>query len=116
MQITVKNGTKYEGVFHGAIAEGELGTVLKLSRKLGGNVEGKSNPNPLITSQIIYAKDLMEINVVGVDFTTIEKAYGERDSKYGALAMLDFFPSVVGLLGKRGVTCLQRKCMDYVFD
>ncbi|CAG8498973.1 13490_t:CDS:10, partial [Ambispora leptoticha] len=81
VQVTIKDGTKYEGLFHAASTE-ELGVVLKLARKILTKAEEKAGtPNKVIPTFIIMAKDCMAIEATGVDFSSSEKNLtSERDS------------------------------------
>ncbi|CAG8474913.1 4121_t:CDS:10 [Ambispora gerdemannii] len=82
VQVTIKSGTKYEGLFHTASTEGELGVVLKLARKVLTKAEEKAGtPNKVISTFIIMAKDCMAIEATCVDFSASEKNLtSERDS------------------------------------
>ncbi|KAI8373205.1 uncharacterized protein BYT42DRAFT_579577 [Radiomyces spectabilis] len=74
VQVTVKNGSKFEGVFHSASTQGELDICLKLARKIHDPqapplTKGTTNPNPIKPSLIIFSKDLVEINAADTDLT-----------------------------------------------
>ncbi|KAI8348330.1 hypothetical protein B0O80DRAFT_182231 [Mortierella sp. GBAus27b] len=81
VEITVKNGSKYEGIFHTAFTEGELTVILRLAKV----VSGKDKKDDTSTTQqfIILAKDCMAINALGVDFIPHERAGSERGERDG---------------------------------
>ncbi|KAG0281285.1 hypothetical protein BGZ96_001188 [Linnemannia gamsii] len=81
VEITVKNGSKYEGLFHTAFTEGELGIVLRLAKAISG--KDKKDNSPLISQMIVLAKDCMAINVIGVDFVPAERTGPERGEREG---------------------------------
>ncbi|KAF9084487.1 hypothetical protein BGX23_010486 [Mortierella sp. AD031] len=81
VEITVKNGSKYEGLFHTAFTEGELGIVLRLAKAISG--KDKKENTPLINQMIVLAKDCMAIHVIGVDFVPSERAGPERGEREG---------------------------------
>lgn len=81
VEITVKNGSKYEGLFHTAFTEGELGIVLRLAKAISG--KDKKDNSPLISQMIVLAKDCMAINVLGVDFVPAERSGPERGEREG---------------------------------
>ncbi|KAF9949182.1 hypothetical protein BGZ70_001897 [Mortierella alpina] len=81
VEITVKNGSKYEGLFHTAFTEGDLGIVLRLAKPISGR--DKKEHSPLINQMIVLAKDCMAINVVGVDFEPHERMAPERGEREG---------------------------------
>ncbi|KAK3809734.1 MAG: LsmAD domain-containing protein [Linnemannia elongata] len=78
VEITVKNGSKYEGLFHTAFTEGELGIVLRLAKAISG--KDKKDNSPLISQMIVLAKDCMAINVLGVDFVPAERSGFKTDT------------------------------------
>ncbi|KAK9719607.1 poly(A)-binding protein binding protein [Basidiobolus ranarum] len=78
VQVVVKSGAKYEGLFHAACTEGELGVVLKYARVIKTE-EKTENLNEVIPTLIILAKDFVEMNAVGVDFSISEKG-SEKDT------------------------------------
>ncbi|KAI9319915.1 LsmAD domain-containing protein [Dichotomocladium elegans] len=80
VQVTVKNGTKYEGVLHGASTENNLGVTLKLAQKLQdsatpapatskGSPDETKRSSPYIKSLIIPGKELVEVSCVDTDLT-----------------------------------------------
>ncbi|KAH7056063.1 hypothetical protein BKA57DRAFT_449665 [Linnemannia elongata] len=81
VEITVKNGSKYEGLFHTAFTEGELGIVLRLAKAISG--KDKKDNSPLISQMIVLAKDCMAINVLGVDFVPAERSSPDRGEREG---------------------------------
>lgn len=81
MEITVKNGSKYEGIFHSAFTEGDFGIVLRLPKAVSGR--DKKDNAPLIHQLIILGKDCMAINAIGVDFVPHEKTIPERSEREG---------------------------------
>ncbi|KAI1300704.1 hypothetical protein EDD11_006036 [Mortierella claussenii] len=81
VEITVKNGSRYEGLFHTAFTEGELGIVLRLAKAVSG--KDKKDNSPLINQMIVLAKDCMAIQVTGVDFVPHEKSGPERSEREG---------------------------------
>ncbi|KAF9921805.1 hypothetical protein FBU30_008129 [Linnemannia zychae] len=81
VEITVKNGSKYEGLFHTAFTEGDLGIVLRLAKAISG--KDKKEDNPVISQMIVLAKDCMAIHVVGVDFVPSERSGLERGEREG---------------------------------
>ncbi|OAD70288.1 hypothetical protein PHYBLDRAFT_188077 [Phycomyces blakesleeanus NRRL 1555(-)] len=83
VHVTVRDGTKFEGVFHGASSEGDLGVSLKMARKIYDpaappSENGKSNP--VKKTLLIVAKDLVEISAPDVDLTVGEGPVQDRDS------------------------------------
>ncbi|KAI7898935.1 uncharacterized protein BX663DRAFT_555473 [Cokeromyces recurvatus] len=76
VEVTVKDGSKFRGIFHGASTEGELGIALKLAQKIFDPSapidKDKTNPNPVKNTLLIFSKDLVEINVEQLDLTTSE--------------------------------------------
>ncbi len=83
VEITVKNGSKYEGLFHTAFTEGDLGIVLRLAKSISG--KDRKDHAPLINQMIVLAKDCMAINVVGVDFEPHERMAPDRSEREGIL-------------------------------
>ncbi|KAG0024632.1 hypothetical protein BGZ82_010383 [Podila clonocystis] len=81
VEVTVKNGSKFEGLFHTAFTEGELGIVLCLAKATAG--KDKKENAPLISQMIIMAKDCMGINVVGLDFVPHDRIGAERGEREG---------------------------------
>ena len=85
MEATVKDGSKFTGIFHGASTEGDLGIALKLAKKTFDPVtpidKNKTNPNPVKNTLMIFSADLVEINAVDVDLTTTELSVPDRHSK-----------------------------------
>ncbi|KAJ8659888.1 hypothetical protein O0I10_004481 [Lichtheimia ornata] len=74
VQVTVKNGTKFEGIFHGASTEGDLGIALKHARKIYDPAAPKTdkqkvNPYPVKPSMLIMGKDVVEISCMDTDLT-----------------------------------------------
>ncbi|KAI8149954.1 hypothetical protein BJV82DRAFT_585317 [Fennellomyces sp. T-0311] len=72
VQVTVKSGVKFEGVFHGASTEGDIGVALKHARKIydpqaSQNDKSKANPYPVKPSMLILGKDLVEIDAPNTD-------------------------------------------------
>ncbi|KAF9431103.1 hypothetical protein BGZ76_000571 [Entomortierella beljakovae] len=81
VEVTVKNGSKYEGIFHTAFTEGELGIVLRLAKSISGK---DKNETPTMKQQlIIQPKDCVAINVIGVDFVPSEKSGHDRGEREG---------------------------------
>ncbi|KAI7865186.1 LsmAD domain-containing protein [Spinellus fusiger] len=93
VQITVQNGTKFEGIFHGASSEGDLGVSLKMARKIYDPAppteNEKTNPYPVQKTLLIVAKDLVEITATGVDLTMGEHPKQERDNALESLEEMD---------------------------
>ncbi|KAG0196421.1 hypothetical protein BGX28_010177 [Mortierella sp. GBA30] len=81
VEITVKNGSKYEGLFHTAFTEGELGIVIRLAKAISG--KDKKENAPLISQMIVLAKDCVAIHVIGVDFVPYERLTSERSEREG---------------------------------
>ncbi|KAF9198493.1 hypothetical protein BGZ49_000672, partial [Haplosporangium sp. Z 27] len=81
VEVTVKNGSKYEGLFNTVFTEGELGIVLRLARTIPR--KDKKEPSPLKPQLIIQPKDCVAINVVGVDFVPHERSGLERGDREG---------------------------------
>ncbi|KAG0251148.1 hypothetical protein BG011_007810 [Mortierella polycephala] len=81
VELTVKNGSKYEGLFHTAFTEGDLGIVLRLAKAVSG--KDKKENAPMISQMIVLAKDCMAISVVGVDFVPHERSGAERGEREG---------------------------------
>ncbi|KAG0313890.1 hypothetical protein BGZ99_008518 [Dissophora globulifera] len=81
VEITVKNGSRYEGLFHSAFTEGDLGIVLWLAKAVAG--KDKKEGVQSISQMIIHAKDCMAINAVGVDFVPHERTSQERGEREG---------------------------------
>ncbi|KAK9679220.1 poly(A)-binding protein binding protein, partial [Basidiobolus ranarum] len=80
VQVVVKGGTKYEGLFHAASTEGELGVVLKYARVIKSATEEKNeNSGQIVPTLIVLAKDCLEVNAVGVDLSISEKG-PEKDT------------------------------------
>ncbi|KAF9971605.1 hypothetical protein BGZ73_005429 [Actinomortierella ambigua] len=77
VEVTVKNGTTYEGVFTTASTEGDLGVVLSMARAISG--KDKKDGAPPIGALIILPKDLVHIRASSVDFTPQEKPLHERE-------------------------------------
>ncbi|KAI9032523.1 hypothetical protein CLU79DRAFT_830371 [Phycomyces nitens] len=83
VQVTVRDGTKFEGVFHGASSEGDLGVSLKMARKIYDPAAPPSEnkkSNPVKKILLIVAKDLVEISAPDVDLTVGQAPIQERDS------------------------------------
>ncbi|GJJ72528.1 hypothetical protein EMPS_04886 [Entomortierella parvispora] len=76
VELTVKNGSKYEGLFHTAFTEGDLEIVLRLVKVVSG--KDKKENAPLVNQMIVLAKDCVAINVVGVDFVPHERTGADR--------------------------------------
>lgn len=76
VEATVKDGSKFRGIFHGASTEGDLGIALKLAQKTFDPSapidKNKTNPNPIKNTLMIFSADLVEINAVDVDLTATE--------------------------------------------
>ncbi|CEP15405.1 hypothetical protein [Parasitella parasitica] len=74
VEATVKDGSKFKGIFHGASTEGDLGIALKLAQKIydphAPIDKDKTNPNPIKNTMLIFSKDLVEINAVNVNLTS----------------------------------------------
>lgn len=81
VEVTVKNGSKFEGLFHTAFTEGELGIVLCLAKATAG--KDKKENAPLISQMIIMAKDCMGISVSGLDFVPHDRIGSERGEREG---------------------------------
>ncbi|KAG0353670.1 hypothetical protein BGZ54_002098 [Gamsiella multidivaricata] len=81
VEVAVKNGSKYQGFFHTAFTEGDLGVVLRLAKPVSG--QDKKKDVPLTKQIIILAKDCTAINVVGVDFLPQERPGPERGEREG---------------------------------
>lgn len=86
MVVTVKTGIKYQGLFHAAYTEGELGVVLKLARKVLNKAEEKNQQNQqnrVIPTFIIPHKDVMEIHACNVDFSvSSDKPVSDREGNF----------------------------------
>ncbi|KAI8382337.1 LsmAD domain-containing protein [Blakeslea trispora] len=82
VEATVKDGSKFKGILHGASTEGDLGIALKLAQKVhdpSTSIEtDKTNPNPIKNTLLIFSKDLMEINAVNVDFNLADTAHADH--------------------------------------
>ncbi|KAF9344910.1 hypothetical protein BGX26_003764, partial [Mortierella sp. AD094] len=81
VEVTVKNGSKYEGLFHTVFTEGELGIILRLAKVISG--KDKKELSPLKTQFIIQPKDCVAISVIGVDFVPHERSGLERGEREG---------------------------------
>ncbi|KAI9491513.1 hypothetical protein BDB00DRAFT_832534 [Zychaea mexicana] len=81
VQVTVKNGVKFEGMFHGASTEGgDIGVALKHARKIhdpqaSHNEKTKVNPYPVKPSMLIMGKDLVEIFSPETDLTVGDDSF-----------------------------------------
>ncbi len=86
VEATVKDGSKFKGIFHGASTEGDLGIALKFAQKTYDPSapidKDKTNPNPIKNALLIFSKDLVEISAVNVDLTASEAAATDRNSKF----------------------------------
>ncbi|KAF7731862.1 hypothetical protein EC973_007693 [Apophysomyces ossiformis] len=84
VQVTVRNGTKFEGIFHAASTEGDLSVTLKLARKIHDPSEphqnGKTNPHPVKNTLLLFGRDVVEINAVDVDLTVGDTPLQSRDT------------------------------------
>jgi hypothetical protein len=89
VQLTMKNGDKYEGLFHGANTV-DLGVTLKLARKVMTKPDEKNTSNRVIPTFIVLAKDCMEIYATSVDFSG-DKQSGDREGEGSLLVVLVFF-------------------------
>lgn len=71
VDATVKDGSKFRGVFHGASTEGDLAVALSLAQKVfdptAPIAQDKTNPNPIIHKLLIYSKDLVEITITSIN-------------------------------------------------
>ncbi|KAI8376726.1 hypothetical protein EDC96DRAFT_456330 [Choanephora cucurbitarum] len=78
VEATVKDGSKFKGILHGASTEGDLGIALKLAQKIhdpSAPLEAdKTNPNPIKNTLLIFSKDLIEINAADVDLNLADTA------------------------------------------
>lgn len=74
--MTVKDGSKFKGIFHGASTEGDLGIALKLAQKV------HDPSTPVKNTLLIFSKDLVEINAAQVDFSSTESTTHDRNSKF----------------------------------
>ncbi|CAG8591949.1 771_t:CDS:10 [Paraglomus occultum] len=75
--VTVKDGTKYEGLFHTACTDTDMGVILKFARKLPskpGEKMGKA-----LSTFIILAKDCMDIYAANIDLSANDKPNNERE-------------------------------------
>lgn len=87
VQVTVKGGAKFEGVFHGASTEGDIGVALKHARKIYDpaappSEKQKSNPYPVKSSMVFMGKDVVEIVSMETDLTAGDAPLPEKDSKW----------------------------------
>jgi hypothetical protein len=86
VEATVKDGSKFKGIFHGASTEGDLGIALKFAQKtfdpLAPIDKEKTNPNPIKNVLLIFSKDLVEITAADVDLTASETTTTDRNSKF----------------------------------
>ncbi|KAI7887638.1 LsmAD domain-containing protein [Mucor mucedo] len=82
VEATVKDGSKFKGILHGASTEGDLGIALKLAQKIFDPSapidKDKTNPNPIKNTLMIFSKDLVEINAMDVDLLRAEPATADR--------------------------------------
>ncbi|CAO3698248.1 unnamed protein product [Rhizopus stolonifer] len=71
VDATVKDGCKFQGVFHGASTEGDLAVALSLAQKVfdptAPIAQDKTNPNPIIHKLLIYSKDLVEVTITSIN-------------------------------------------------
>lgn len=67
VDVTLKNGTIYEGIFHTASTEKEFNIVLKWARK---KTTSLNTANPPIETFIISSKDFSFINAQEISFTS----------------------------------------------
>ena len=73
----MKDGTKYEGLFHTACTDTDMGVILKFARKLPskpGEKKGK-----VLSTFIILAKDCMDIYAANIDLSANDKPNNERE-------------------------------------
>jgi hypothetical protein len=93
--VTVRNGIKYEGLFQGATAEGDLGVSLTLARKIhdptSTDKSKSSLQQPVSPALLILSKDLMEITALDTDLTAGELAHQEKDCKSPLFITLLFY-------------------------
>ncbi|KAI8328440.1 LsmAD domain-containing protein [Chlamydoabsidia padenii] len=83
IQVTVRNGIKYEGLFQGATTEGDLGVSLTFARKIHDPTVDKSKSSvqqPILPALLIFAKDLVEMTALDTDLTGGKLAVQEKDS------------------------------------
>ncbi|KAI8049179.1 LsmAD domain-containing protein [Syncephalis plumigaleata] len=88
VKVTVRGGAQYEGLFHAAATESELGVVLKMATRLPGSSNSNKNKsngaNTTATDKadnenddntapvhtlVILSKDLIQMDAANVDFT-----------------------------------------------
>ncbi|KAI8047158.1 LsmAD domain-containing protein [Gilbertella persicaria] len=67
VEATVKDGTKFRGIFHGASTEGDLGIALKLAQKVHDPMD---KTTPVKNTFLIFSKDLVELNAADMDINT----------------------------------------------
>ncbi|KAI9247875.1 LsmAD domain-containing protein [Sporodiniella umbellata] len=86
VDATVKDGSRFQGVFHGASTEGDLAIALNFAQKIfdpaAPSLQDKTNPNPIIHQLLIYSKDLVEVTVSDIDFSenTLEHSSFKTDT------------------------------------
>ncbi|KAI9322097.1 hypothetical protein BX666DRAFT_1873850 [Dichotomocladium elegans] len=83
VQVTTKNGVKYEGVFHGASTEsGDIGVVLKYPQKIH-DIEHNDHPKKINKQPLlILGKDLVEISCADTDLTVGEGAANDHKDSF----------------------------------
>ncbi|KAI8990050.1 LsmAD domain-containing protein, partial [Pilobolus umbonatus] len=73
IEITVRDGSRFEGIFHSASTEGDLAVCLKYARKIYDpnfqSDQNKTNPNPIKDTLMFFPEDLVEISASNMDFT-----------------------------------------------
>ncbi|KAI8801722.1 LsmAD domain-containing protein, partial [Cladochytrium replicatum] len=83
VEVTVKNGVTYEGIFHSASPQDDMGVCLKMARMKmpsepsTNGAATKKNTNPLIRNLVILGKDVCSFSCTSVDFTATAKAARE---------------------------------------
>jgi len=73
IQVTVKDGTVYSGVFHTANTQDNLGVCLKMAQKI--NEDGRPD-GQLIKMLAIMGKDVIAITAANVDLMTVKENQG----------------------------------------
>ncbi|KAI9592806.1 hypothetical protein BDF19DRAFT_424979 [Syncephalis fuscata] len=129
VKVTVKGGTQYEGLFHAAATESELGVVLKMARQLPGSktksngtasdeADTDANSNSPVHTLVILSKDLLQMDAVNVDFTVPQASAVPLPVKTPKSPASDGFKTDTAISGKKGEVRERtlRKWADYSDD
>eukprot|EP01135_Chromosphaera_perkinsii_P003554 Nk52_evm12s248 gene=Nk52_evmTU12s248 len=70
VEVQVRCGTVYEGIFHSATMDKDFGVILKMVKKKNSNsvsFKKESSKNPVLESIVIYGKDFVQMAAADVD-------------------------------------------------